>query len=283
MRVNTPQSRQSKKSRYFHVLVVLFLVPWIAGCGGSEDGGSEDAGTENGIPENSLSADQDQSPQNLSITGDGSSGDVSDDAAASPTAENPPGTLKLPSDLEKASSDGEKEAAEDTEGGIELPPDLGTSSTGAIDPPTVKFATWQEIDQFAKSVGRITVVDFWSLACEPCLEEFPGLVALHQAMGKNVQCIAVDVDYDGRKSRPPEYYQERVTGFLASVKATGFPTYISRTPSDDVYKSTKLISIPAVMIYDAKGEVVKVFVDTGEDNAFTYEKDIVPFVKSLAG
>ena len=107
MRVNTPQSRQAKKSRYFHVLVVLFLVPWIAGCGGSEDAGSEDAGTENGIPESSLSADQDKSPQNLSITGDGSSGDVSDDAAANPTAENPPGTLKLPSDLEKASSDGE--------------------------------------------------------------------------------------------------------------------------------------------------------------------------------
>ena len=38
-----------------------------------------------------------------------------------------------------------------------------------------------------------------------------------------------------------------------------------------------------IMIYDANGEVVKVFVDTGEENAFTYEKDVVPFVKSLAG
>ena len=141
----------------------------------------------------------------------------------------------------------------------------------------------EEIDKFAKSAGRITVIDLWSLACEPCLEEFPGLVKLHQTMGDSVQCVAVDVDYDGRKSRPPEYYQKRIVDFLNSVKASGFPTYISKTPSDDVFKTTKLISIPAVMVYNAKGQVVKVFVDTGEDNAFTYEKDVVPFVKSLAG
>jgi thiol-disulfide isomerase/thioredoxin len=205
--------------------------------------------------------------------------------AADQNPESPPGTLELPSDYDSGGAPDEEAATGNQPGGIELPPDLDipVDSTSAESSTQVKFATWQEIDQFAKSAGRITVIDFWSLVCEPCLEEFPGLVALHQTMGDSVQCVAVDIDYDGRKSRPPEYYQQRVVDFLKSVKASGFPTYISKTPSDDVFKTTKLISIPAVMIYDANGEVVKVFVDTGEENAFTYEKDVVPFVKSLAG
>jgi thiol-disulfide isomerase/thioredoxin len=162
--------------------------------------------------------------------------------------------------------------------GVELPPD-----SGALMQPEVKYGTWEEIQSVAKSSGRITVVDLWSLACEPCLKEFPGLVRLHQSFGSSVQCIAVDIDFDGRKTRPPEHYEERVIAFLRSVGAAGFPTFISQTPSDEVYAATKLASIPAVLIYSAEGEIVKVFVDAGETVGFTYEKDVIPLVTELAG
>ena len=207
----------------------------------------------------------------------------------------PPGTLELPADFDPTQSPSESDRGPDKSGGIELPADVeipaessgtessGTESSSAESRPQVKYATWDEINQIAKSTGRITVVDLWSLSCEPCLKEFPGLVELHRTMGESVQCIAVDIDYDGRKNRPPDYYQERVTAFLGSVKASGFPAYISSTPSDDVFAITKLISIPAVLVYDTKGEVVKVFVDAGDSTGFTYEKDVVPFLKSLAG
>jgi len=202
----------------------------------------------------------------------------------------PPGKLELPSGYDPNQPAPESDDASDKSGGIELPADVEipaespAGESSATQPrPQVRYATWDEINQIAKSAGRITVVDLWSLSCEPCLKEFPGLVELHRSMGESVQCIAVDVDYDGRQSRPPEYYQERVNAFLDSVKASGFPAYISKTPSDDVFAITKLISIPAVLIYDAKGEVVKVFVDAGDSTGFTYEKDVVPFVKSLAG
>jgi len=274
MTVNTRKISQINSFACGRLLVATFLTASFAGCGGQEGDLSK-----NNVPV----------VEDSSVTKNTISEDVKPTGEAAKASEqNPdsaPGTLELPSDYDsKGEADAEAEPGKQP-GGIELPPDLDipVDSTNAESKTQVKFATWQEIDQFAKSTGRITVVDLWSLVCEPCLEEFPGLVALHQAMGDSVQCVAVDVDYDGRKNRPPEYYQQRVVDFLKSVKASGFPTYISKTPSDDVFKTTRLISIPAVMIYDANGEVVKVFVDTGEENAFTYEKDVVPFVKSLAG
>ena len=50
-----------------------------------------------------------------------------------------------------------------------------------------------------------------------------------------------------------------------------------------MYAATKLASIPAVLVYDAEGKVVKVFVDAGETVGFSYEKDVIPLVTRLAG
>ena len=169
--------------------------------------------------------------------------------------------------------------------GIEMPDtDTSAVNTGAsATNPEILYASWNEIQSEAEASGKVTVVDLWSLSCEPCLKEFPGLVHLHQEMGASVQCIAVDMDYDGRKSRPPEHYADRVTKFLASVGASGFATYISSTPSDDVFTAMKIPSLPAVLVYGADGKVAKVFVDAGETAGFTYEKDIIPLVAKLAG
>ena len=90
------------------------------------------------------------------------------------------------------------------------------------------------------------------------------------------------MDYDGRKTRPPEYYEQRVADFIKSVGAE-FTTYISSTPSDEVYAATDLVSIPAVMIFDAQGKVVQVFVDGGETAGFSYDDDVIPLVTKLAG
>ena len=276
---NTKRISQVNVFACGHCATAILLMALLAGCGGQEAGAPEDKvpGGKGTVSEDDLTTQNTQAEDDNATSGEASATDQE--------SESPPGTLELPSDFESSPAATESDATETKSNGIEFPPDVGSpvDSTSADASTAVKFATWQEIDQFAKSTGRITVIDLWSLACEPCLEEFPGLVKLHQTMGDSVQCVAVDVDYDGRKSRPPEYYQQRVTDFLKSVKASGFPTYISKTPSDDVFKTTKLISIPAVVIYDAKGEVVKKFVDTGEANAFTYEKDVVPFVKSLEG
>ncbi len=165
---------------------------------------------------------------------------------------------------------------------INAPGNAPQVESGASSGRTIQYGTWEEIQQQVRSSGRITVVDLWSLSCEPCLKEFPGLVRLHQSHGSSIQCVAVDLDFDGRKSRPPEYYEPRVSEFLDRVGAD-FTTYISRTPSDDVFAVTQLDSIPAVLIYDDQGKIVKVFADAGDTVGFTYDKDIIPLVTKLAG
>ena len=258
------RSRAMTKNATLYRLRVVFggaalSITTIVGCGGSSS-------TENSV-----------------VDPPGPSGDVDSGSAS----QEPPGTIELPAGVDPTQS--ESSSAEKPTGGLEMPADVNVpavesdaSSQGASS-TKVQYGSWEEIQGLVKSAGRVTVVDLWSLSCEPCLKEFPGLVELHQTMGENVQCVAVDLDFDGRKSRPPEHYEDRVAAFLTGVKAEGFPTYISTTPSDDVFAATELPSIPAVLIYDAKGEVVKVFVDAGESAGFTYEKDVVPFVKSIAG
>ena len=132
--------------------------------------------------------------------------------------------------------------------GVKVPTEHGASL-----PSNVQYASWEQVQSFAKSTGKITVVDLWSLACEPCLKEFPGLVLLHKTHGDQVQCMAMNLDFDGRKTRPPEHYAADVAAFLQSVGASGFPNYISQTPSDDVFSAAKLASIPAVLIFSARG------------------------------
>lgn len=192
-----------------------------------------------------------------------------------------PGDLVLPAG---EIPDSNEKPAGVGEGGFEMPTDTkaSDSSSGQSSPqPDVKYASWEAIEKDIKASGKVTVVDLWSLACEPCLKEFPGLVELHRDHGDKVYCVAVDLDYDGRKTRPPNYYEEKILAFLKGVEAGGLTTYVSETPSDDVYAATELISIPAVLVFDAKGELVKSFVDAGPDAGFTYHGDVTPFVQSL--
>ena len=193
--------------------------------------------------------------------------------------------LELPAGDDLPDREGSSGQDSNGGGGIEMPANVeipeSSSSESTVNSP-VRYATWEAIQQEVASTGKVTVVDLWSLTCEPCLKEFPGLVQLHKTYSAKVRCVAVDLDYDGRKSRPPNYYEERVIAFLESVQASGFPIFISETPSDDVFAATKLISIPAVLIYDENGTLVKSFVDAGPDAGFSYQEDVVPYVEQLA-
>ena len=212
---------------------------------------------------------------------------VASDAATPADPSDPPGGLVLPPGEIPDEAPAEDSPAENPpakSGGCEMPQttEVPPADSAAIGSPDVRYASWEDIEQHVRSTGMITVVDLWSLSCEPCLKEFPGLVELHNSFGARVQCVAVNMDFDGRKSRPPEYYQPRVADFLASVGAE-FTTFISNTPSEDIYAATQLDSIPAVLIYDQAGKIVQVFADAGETIGFTYEKDITPLVAKLAG
>ncbi|QDT01871.1 hypothetical protein K227x_02400 [Rubripirellula lacrimiformis] len=255
--------------------VTVLALSVCAGCGGSSSSGS---GSDAPPPAGDLAGSTTPAP----------AADPGDGAEVAEIVEAP-GGIEFPADVSPAGQPESSNSAP-APGGFEMPADVSPnsqSSTGPASPaggsPEVQYATWDEVRSRVSTSGKITVVDLWSLSCEPCLKEFPELVRLHQETGGKIQCVAVNLDFDGRKSRPPEHYLDQVTTFLASVGGGGFPAYICSTPSDDVYAAADIDSIPSVLIFDADGKQIQKFVDAGDTLGFTYQKDILPLLEKISG
>ena len=145
--------------------------------------------------------------------------------------------------------------------------------------------TWKDVETLvAKHRGKVVVVDVWSTSCAPCMQEFPGLVKLHQEHQKDVICVSFNVDYVGIPNKPADFYRPRVETFLKKQKAT-FVNLLSTQDSDAFFAARELSSIPAVYVYGRDGQLAKRFDESllqdGEEEAFTYAADVTPFVKKL--
>lgn len=161
----------------------------------------------------------------------------------------------------------------------------GVSQAAEKSAKEIKLETldWEATQKLiASKKGKIVVVDAWSTSCIPCMKEFPNLVALHKAHGKDVACVSLNLDYIGLKAKPPEYYRERVLKFLTDKEAA-FDNILSSVESEAMYENLKIPSIPAVFVYDRSGKLVKTFDSseaTTEEEGFTYE-DVTALVEKL--
>ncbi len=216
--------------------------------------------------------------------------------APAPPLMNQPSQFELPGVIDPSTMTDKPAATSPAGSGLEMPPLESTDSPVIVQRPvldesvgrevisspaiSLSAATWPEIQQRIASTGKVCVVDLWSLSCEPCLKEFPGLVKLHDEYGDDVVCFAVSVDFDGRKTKPAEMYRPRVEAFLASMTAS-LESFLSVTPSEELFENLNIPSIPAVLVYDQTGALVRKFVDAGDDVGFGYERNVVPLVKAL--
>lgn len=146
-------------------------------------------------------------------------------------------------------------------------------------------ASWDDVQELVTaSKGKIVVLDIWSTACQPCMEEFPHLVRLQRSR-PDVVCIAVSVDYAGIRSKPPKFYRERVEEFLREQKAGAVQNFLCNLPADELFDALDLDSIPAVYVYGADGKVAKRFDNTTPSKpgaeGISYETQILPFVEQL--
>ncbi|MEW4530156.1 MAG: TlpA family protein disulfide reductase [Maioricimonas sp. JB045] len=151
----------------------------------------------------------------------------------------------------------------------------------AGDDVTVEIVDWnQTMQKVAAHKGKVVIVDLWSLSCLPCRREFPNLVKLHKQRSNQIACISVSVDYDGIRTRPPEYYQPKVLEFLKKQGAT-FENVLCNVESDVLFDQLKLGSIPAVFVFDQQGRLAHRFADPQDGMEYTYQEDIIPFVEGL--
>lgn len=163
-------------------------------------------------------------------------------------------------------------------------PAIPGAQTFERDGLTAQIANWEQLQEFISSQdGKIVVVDLWSSWCEPCLREFPHLVALQKKYPEKVVCVSFNLNYDGSKNSPPESSSEELMEFFSQQKAE-IVNLISSTPDEDLYKALNLAAIPAAYVYGTDGKLQKRFDNEtlayGQEG-FTYEEHITPFINDL--
>jgi thiol-disulfide isomerase/thioredoxin len=148
--------------------------------------------------------------------------------------------------------------------------EAATAPTPAIHVKLLDFDGIQQL--IASHKGKVVVMDCWSTSCDPCVKEFPNLVALHKKHGADkVACISLSFDYEGLGK--PEDVVPVVEKFLKEQGAT-FDNIVCREDSDTLCKKLNLASVPAVYVYKATGELAKRFDNENAskpEDAFNYE------------
>jgi thiol-disulfide isomerase/thioredoxin len=133
----------------------------------------------------------------------------------------------------------------------------------------------------ARYRGKIVVLDAWSTACPPCIKEFPRLVELHRKSDpSDVACISLSFDYEGLD--PPEKVRDRVLRFLEKQGA-GFDNILSTVESLDLLKQMGIPSLPAVLVYDRQGRLVRQFGSEGEEFTYTNVETLLAGLLQGAG
>lgn len=145
---------------------------------------------------------------------------------------------------------------------------------------------WNQLQELVAShKGKVVVVDLWSTSCEPCLREFPHLVAMQKQHPTDVVCISYDCDFIGAKKKPVSYYRERVLKFLESVEAKTIINTMSTVAADELFEQIDVASIPAVYVYDQSGKLAKRFDNStpasATEEGISYETQIGPMVSEL--
>lgn len=202
-----------------------------------------------------------------------------------PTPVSPPPVLSSDAPLTNEPVGDEPIVAELT---AEPTADAPSSNAPPVAEPADPFAlrpmNWEEIQALvAKQVGKVVVVDIWSTSCEPCLREFPYLVAMQLQYPDDVVCISLNCDYVGIKKKSPDFYREKVAKVLADYRAK-IVNVLCTLPSDDLFAAVEIGSIPAVLVFDRAGRRVHTFdnrTPSGEGEGISYEKQIAPAVAAL--
>jgi len=111
-------------------------------------------------------------------------------------------------------------------------------------------ATWKQVK--ARQADRVLLVNFWATWCEPCREEFPALVRLHDTYrAKGLSLVAISMD-------EPESVGD-IEKFLKSQKAN-FGSYRHNFQDFGAFIDTVNPKwgggIPASFLFDRSGKLI---------------------------
>jgi thiol-disulfide isomerase/thioredoxin len=143
----------------------------------------------------------------------------------------------------------------------------GQPAVQVVDGPGLKKA-------IASQRGKVVVLNLWATWCQPCVEEFPDLVKLHNSYrSRGLVVMAASVD-------EPET-QSKVRPFLTAQKAT-FPAFVRKLGDAETFINAidKNWSgpVPTTYIYDRNGRQVGKPLVGGQTYA-TFAHAVEPLLK----
>lgn len=118
--------------------------------------------------------------------------------------------------------------------------------------PTVLKVDAAGLKKIMRPTNRPMVINFWATWCDPCRDEFPELVKLHQKYRADVDFITVSLDYLSEIDRD-------VPKFLAEMRSE-MPAYLLKTKDEaednEAYRSVSdkwAGNLPLTVVKDVRG------------------------------
>ena len=119
----------------------------------------------------------------------------------------------------------------------------------------------------ADKKSRLTMVDVWSTTCGPCMLNMPHVVESenkYRPRGLAVVTLSTDDPED-------EKAVARAKEFLVKQKAFKLKNYLDST-FQDAFEHLDFTTMPAVLLYDGDGKLLKKYTWDDPDNQFTYDE-----------
>lgn len=94
-------------------------------------------------------------------------------------------------------------------------------------------------------VGKVVILNFWSIWCGPCREEIPSLEEFYKNKPENVELISLISAYD-KKNQVEEFVKEKGITYPVLYDANG-----------EVFEEYQVEAIPATMIVTKEGKIIE--------------------------
>lgn len=193
----------------------------------------------------------------------------------SPSADDEPAAKAGAGDEPAAKTEAGDESAAKTKAGDEPAAqeagDRPAAETEAGGEPAAKVtvASAEEVLEAVRAPGASAVLlNVWALWCQPCVEEFPAIVKLHQEhAGRGLRVIFVSLDDPSKADDVRAFVQQQGVDFETYLRAGKDEPFIEGLSEE--WSGT----VPMTTIYDGDG-VAKIFWEGEADHA-TFERRLL--------